>query len=394
MTERTTMRLTIYLGILAAMAPLATDMYLPALPSMMAAFEAGASTVQLTLTMTMMGMALGQLLAGPVSDILGRRLPLIIGMAIFGLSSLGCAVSDGIVPFLACRFLQGLSGAVGIVSARAIARDICTGEELMKFFAMLMMVNGVAPVISPVIGGQMLWFASWRGIFWLLTVIGFLLSLASYCFTETLPPEKRISGLGRSFSTFAMLLRDRYFMGNSLVQCFFFAGFFAYISGSSFLFQNIYHVSPQEFSLIFGGIGTIIAITGGVAGRLSDRISPQVLLGRSLHFAFFGALCFFACCWLTAPFWFTLGALLMVVPMVTVMGASTFALAMKAQGKNAGGAAALLGFFSMLAGGITAPVVGIAGEANALPMGGMMIFGTLGALLCYRLMIAPAHRER
>lgn len=385
------MRLTVYLGILAAMAPLATDMYLPALPSMMAAFDAGASTVQLTLTMTMAGMALGQLLTGPVSDILGRRLPLIVGMAVFGLSSAGCALADGIGMFLLCRFLQGLSGAVGIVNARAIARDVCTGEELMKFFSMLMMVNGVAPVVSPVIGGQMLWFASWRGIFWLLALIGLLLSVSSYCFTETLPPEKRLKGLGASFRTFVILMKDRYFMGNCLVQCFFFAGFFAYISGSSFLFQNIYYVNPQEFSLIFGGIGIIIALTGGVAGRLSERIKPQVILGRSLHFSFLGALCFFACCWFTADFWLTLGALLMVVPMVTVMGASTFALAMRAQGKNAGGAAALLGFFSMLAGGITAPLVGIAGEANALPMGGMMIFGTLGSLLCYKLMIAPAH---
>ncbi|MDO4203108.1 MAG: multidrug effflux MFS transporter [Selenomonadaceae bacterium] len=391
MEERKNFRLTVFLGILAAMAPLATDMYLPALPSMLKTFGINASMVQLTLTMTMAGMAVGQLLAGPVSDMLGRRLPLIAGMAVFGLSSAGCAFSEGIGMFLVCRFLQGLSGAVGIVNARAIARDLCTGRELTRFFSMLMLVNGIAPVISPVIGGQMLRFASWRGIFLLLTVIGVLLSVSSFFFRETLPKERRIDSLKASFHTFGVLLRDKYFMGNCLVQWFFFGGFFAYISGSSFLFQNIYHVTPQEFSLIFGSIGIVVAVTGGIAGRMSNRFSEVTMLKAALRVANFGAWFFLACVLVKAPLLAVMAALLSIVPMVTVIGAMTFSLAMRSQGKNAGGAAALLGFFSMLSGGMTAPLVGIMGEANALPMAAMMIFGSAGSMTCYYKMILPAH---
>ena len=194
--------LTVFLGVLAAMAPLSTDMYLPSLPFMPEEFGVGISMIQLTLTMTMAGMAIGQIFAGPISDMKGRRLPLIVGMGVFALSSLVCVFATSITVFLVFRFIQGLAGAAGIVIARAIARDICEGPQLTKFFSMLMLVNGLAPILAPVIGGQILLFTSWRGIFALLAVIGLVLVGASLLFRETLPPASRISGIRSSFRSF------------------------------------------------------------------------------------------------------------------------------------------------------------------------------------------------
>lgn len=164
--------MTVLLGMLAAIAPLSTDMYLPALPSMMTAFGVTPSVIQLTLTASMAGMALGQIAVGPISDDKGRRLPLMVGMAIFTLSTVGCIWSPSIQIFLIFRLIQGCAGGAGIVLSRAIARDICKGSALTRLFAMLMLVNGIAPILAPVIGGQILRFAPWEGVFLSLPLSG------------------------------------------------------------------------------------------------------------------------------------------------------------------------------------------------------------------------------
>lgn len=215
----------VFLGMLSAMAPLSTDMYLPALPVMTGAFGVGPSLVQLTLTMTMGGMAIGQLMAGPVSDYAGRRRPLVVGMLLFTLSTVGCVVSEDIFIFLVFRFVQGFTGAFGIVTARAVARDLYEGVELTKFFSLLMLVNGLAPILAPVIGGQILLWMSWRGVFVLLAVSGVLLTLSSLFCGETLPKENRIDNMAGSFKNFGVLMGDPYFRGQCLVQFFFFMTF-------------------------------------------------------------------------------------------------------------------------------------------------------------------------
>ena len=385
--------LTVLLGMLTAMAPLSTDMYLPSLPVMAEAFGVGPSLIQLTLTMSMVGMAIGQLAAGPISDQRGRRWPLILGMLVFAASSLGCVFAESIYWFLGFRLIQGLAGAVGIVVAKAIARDVCEGVELTRFFALLMLVNGLAPIIAPVIGGQVLLFASWRGIFVLLVAIGAVLMLASAVQRETLPASRRIHSLMASFRSFGRLFSDRYFMGHCLMQCWFFGAFFAYISGSSFLFQNVYHISAQAFSVLFGGIGAAIAVCGIVPARLAGRVSDVHMLVWSLVQALVGGVLFFVCCWLRAPFALTVAALLVTIPMISVLGAASFSLAMRAQGKNAGSAAALIGFFSMISGGVMAPLVGIGGSADPMPMAVIMVAGQAGALVCYWIMIRPSHQQ-
>ncbi|SEH42953.1 multidrug effflux MFS transporter [Selenomonas sp. KH1T6] len=393
MSESTRLWLTVFLGMMTAMAPLSTDMYLPSLPVMQADFGISASMVQLTLTMTMLGMALGQIFAGPVSDYYGRKKPLIIGMVAFTAATFGCVLAENIMAFLCFRFVMGFAGASGIVVAKAIARDVCEGPELTRFFALLMMVNGLAPIIAPVIGGQILLFTTWRGVFVTLVAIGLVLLLATLVYKETLSPEKRLAGIRASFAKFPQLLKNRYFLGHCLLQCFVFGGFFAYLSGSSFVFQNIFQVSPQVYSLIFGGIGGGLLVAGALPARLAGRVPDEKMLQTAMLISFFGSVLLFVGFWFEVGLAVILPILFFTITPLSVLGASSFSLALSRQGKNAGTASALLGFSSMILGGCMMPLVGIAGEHTAIPMCVMMIAGYGLGYIIYLLMIAPEHRK-
>lgn len=386
--------LTIFLGMLAAIAPLSTDMYLPALPEMMEDFDVAPSMIQLTLTASMAGMALGQIVAGPVSDEQGRRKPLMIGMLVFTVSSAACVFVKSIYIFLVFRFIQGCSGGAGIVIARAIARDVCKGPALTRFFSMLMLVNGLAPILAPVIGGQILRFSTWEGVFVLLTVIGVVLTICAIIMTETLSARRRVEGgVFASLKGFKGLFSQKYFMGHCVMQCFGFAAFFAYISGSSFVFQNIYHVSPQVFSLIFGINGIGLMISGALTGRLAGRVEDWKILRTALYVAVIGSVLLLAGFIIHMLLPAVIVVLFFTVSTLSCMATSSFSLAMQAQGRNAGSASALIGFFSMISGAVMAPVVGIAGSYTAIPMGIVMVVGEAGALLTFYGMIYPAHKK-
>lgn len=389
---RSRLWLTIFLGVMTAIAPLSTDMYLPALPEVQADFGVSTSLVQLTLTMTTLGMALGQILAGPLSDLVGRRRPLFVGMLVFIGATLGCVLAEDIYLFLFFRFCAGFAGASGIVIARAIARDVCEGAELTRFFAVLMMVNGFAPIIAPVIGGQILLFASWRATFVLLTLVGVFLAGAALIYQETLPQEARSANMTDSLKIFPMLLRDRYFLGHCLLQCFVFGAFFSYLSGSSFVFQNVYAVSPQVYSMIFAVIGAGLLLAGVLPARLAGRVPDVVMLKYAVLVPLFGSILLLAGFCLSAPLAVILVVLFLTIVPLSVMGAASFSLALSRQGKNAGSASALIGCFSMLLGACMMPVVGIAGDHTALPMGIVMLscYG-LGTAVFYG-MIAAEHR--
>ncbi|WP_294155689.1 multidrug effflux MFS transporter [uncultured Selenomonas sp.] len=390
MTPKTRLFLTIFLGVMSAMAPLSTDMYLPALPELTTDFGIPASVAQLTLTMTMIGMAAGQMIMGPVSDRYGRKGPLLAGMAVFALTALGCAAVPDIRAFLVLRFLMGFAGASGIVIARAIARDVAEGVELTRFFAILMMVNGLAPILAPVIGGQVLLFSDWRGIFVLLIAVGLVQSGATMVYRETLPQEKRIGNLGASFQKFPQLLHDKYFMGHCLTQCFVFGAFFSYIAGASFLFQNIYHVTPQTFSYIFGGIGVGLLVCGMVPARLAGRVPDVELLMGSLIVPVLGSVALLGGFLCHAPIYYTIPVLFITL---SIMGAASFSLALSRQGKNAGSASALIGFAQMILGGLMMPLVGIAGSDTAVPMGIIMLTGYTLGLLTFLTLVYPDHRR-
>lgn len=388
MDSRTRLWLTIFLGMMTAIAPLSTDMYLPALPEVQADFGVSTSLVQLTLTMTTLGMALGQILAGPLSDLLGRRRPLLIGMLVFIGATLGCVLAEDIYLFLFFRFCAGFAGASGIVIARAIARDVCAGTELTRFFAVLMMVNGFAPIIAPVIGGQILLFANWRATFVLLTLVGVFLAGATLIYRETLPRVERSSNMTDALKKFPTLLRDRYFLGHCLLQCFVFGAFFSYLSGSSFVFQNVYGVSPQGYSVIFAVIGAGLLLAGILPARLAGRVPDITMLKYSVLVPLVGSVLLLLGFYFSAPLAVILVVLFLTIVPLSVMGAASFSLALSRQGKNAGSASALIGCFSMLLGACMMPVVGIAGDHAALPMGLIMLMGYgLGALVFYRMIV-------
>ena len=394
MSKRQELWLIVFLGVMSAMAPLSTDMYLPALPTVQNDLGISASVAQMTLTMTLIGMAVGQIFLGPISDRYGRKVPLLIGMILFTIATAGCVLAENIWLFLLFRFLAGFAGSSGIVIAWAIARDVCEGAELTRFFAILMMVNGLAPILAPVLGGQILLFTSWRGVFIVLVVVGILQAGATMVYKETLPLADRITNLGDSFRKFPQLLKDRYFLGHCLLQCFIFGAFFSYLAGSSFVFQNIYAVSPQMYSLIFGGIGVGLMLAGMLPARLAGRVPDVVLLKYSILAPLAGSIFLLGGFLAEMPIWYTVLVLFITVVPLSVIGAASFSLALSRQGKNAGSASALIGFFSMILGGCMMPVVGIAGDHTAVPMGIIMVIGYAMGVICYYAMIAPAHREK
>ncbi len=382
--------LTVFLGVMTAMAPLSTDMYLPSLPEIGGAFSISTSMVQLTLTMTMIGMSLGQILGGPVSDRLGRKVPLFIGMVGFTLASLVCSFTENIYVFLAARFIQGLSGAFGIVIARAVARDVVSGPELMKFMALLMMVNGLAPIAAPVFGAQILRFTSWHGIFEVLVVVGVMQILVTAFYKETLQKDARVRSFTEGFVAFAALIKNRYFFGQCLLQCFYYGSFFAYIAGSSFLFQNIYEVTPQTYSYIFGGIGIGLMFMGMLPAKMAGAVEETTFLKWSLIVPFVTSLFLLAGILLDAPIWYTLPVLFLTIVPLSIMGAASTSLSLSRCGKNAGSASALLGFFNMILGGIMMPVTGIAGDHTAVPMAVLMVAGYALSLVVFYKMIVKS----
>jgi MFS transporter, DHA1 family, multidrug resistance protein len=387
------LRIAIILGVLSAFGPLSIDMYLPALPNVAISLNAGASLAQLSLTACLLGIALGQIFVGPISDVRGRRGPLLAGLLIYALSSLSCVLAPTIWAFIIMRFIQGLAGAAGIVISRAAVRDLYSGPEMTRFFSLLMLVNGVAPILAPVLGGQILQFTSWRGVFIVLSVIGALMLVTVLGgLRETLPPALRSSGsLTHTWITFRTLFRNRNFMGCALSQGFVTAAMFAYIAGSPFVIQNIFGASPQLFSLFFAINGLGIIIASQITGRLAGRVSDRKLLITGLAMAFGGGLLLLAMILMGGGLYTILLPLFLVVSSVGVVSTSSFALAMQDQAKAAGSASALIGLLSFIFGGFMAPLVGIAGSHTALPMGITIAASETIAVMCYVWLVRSNH---
>lgn len=381
--------LILLLGSLSAFGPLSLDMYLPALPQLTNDYMTSSSLVQLSLTACMIGLSVGQIFSGAWSDIRGRRLPLLIFVALYGISSVLCAFAPTIGILIVLRFIQGFTGSAGIVISRAMVRDMYEGPELTRFFAMLMLVNGAAPIFAPIAGGQLLKVTSWEGVFIVLGLWGLLLFVAIWFgMPETLAPEKRMAGGYRqTLSTFRVLLRDRLFMGYALTQGLVMAAMFAYIAGSPFVFQNIYGVTPQGFSLLFGLNGLGIIIFGQLSGRLAAKVGEQKLFGYGLVMAATAGGALLIMILLEAALIGIVIPLFFVVASVGVITTTGFALAMQKQSHAAGSASALLGLMSFTFGGIMAPLVGLGGSVNAIPMGICIAVAEFGAVACYIWMI-------
>lgn len=375
--------LVIFLGMLTAITPLATDLYLPALPIMPGELNTTASNIQMTIGVMTFGVALGQLFGGPISDTMGRKLPLIIGNLLCVISGIICAYAPNIEILLLGRFLQGLTGSVGVVISKAIARDFASGQELTKLFALLMMVNGLAPVLAPLVGGQLLLFTTWRVIFVILALFSTILLVGSFLFRESLPKEKRITGgIGTAVKNYIKLIKDKPFLGQTLIQLFAFGAFFSYISGSSFVYQNIFQLSAQEFSYLFGINSCGIILASAISGRISNVITSKQLLTFSLWQLTIGSLLFLVAMLLEWPLIPVTIILFFTVCTVSLFGSASFSMAMTSYGKMAGSASAILGFASMFAAGIVSPLVGIGGDHTGIPMGITMLVCAALSLLC------------
>ncbi|MGY3835891.1 multidrug effflux MFS transporter [Bacillus atrophaeus] len=377
--------MVLLLGTLASFGPLSLDMYLPALPQVANDLHTTASLAQLSLTFCLLGLALGQIIVGPLSDMKGRRKPLIVSMVFYALSSILCAYSPSVTFLIIMRFIQGFTGAAGIVIARASARDMYSGKELTAFFSMLMLVNGAAPILAPITGGFVLQFSEWPTVFIILAIIGFFIFIAvTAALPESLPIEKRTTGgLKETLQTFRLLLGDRSFMGFAFSQAFILTGMFAYISGSPFVLQNIFGVSAQMFSFLFAVNGAGIIAATQITGRLAAKRDERALFTFGLILSIIGSIALLAALALNLGIIAVCIALFVIVSCVGIVTTTGFALAMQKQEKGAGSAAALLGLLPFIGGALAAPLVGIAGEENAWPMA-LSIFGfDLLAVLSY-----------
>lgn len=385
------LQIAFLLGSLSLLGPFTIDTYLPAFPTIVEEFHTSASLVQVSLTTCLLGLGLGQLIIGPMSDVQGRRKPLLIFLGLYLLSSLVCAVAPNIYMLIVSRFIQGFAAAGGLVISRAVVRDLYSGRELTKFFATLMLIGNLGPIVAPIIGGAILSFANWKVVFLVLTCVGAILTVVvSFKLEETLPIEKRVpSNMKQVVMNFGSLLKDREFAGYAFTQGFTTAGIFAYVSGISFVYQNIYGVSPQVFSLLFGinGVGLIIGTQ--IVGRLS-RFSEKTFLKSGLVLSMSASILLVIAILLHAPLLAVAIPIFLFVTSISIIGTSSFSLAMETKGHVAGSASALLGLLPFLLGSLTAPLVGIGGEYTALPMGVIIFASSLLAFLSYFILVRKA----
>ncbi|MEV6797394.1 multidrug effflux MFS transporter [Micromonospora rifamycinica] len=392
MTSGQRVRLVLVLGSLLAIGPLTIDMYLPALPAIAADLATTSAAVQLTLTGTLAGLALGQLLIGPLSDAVGRRGPLIAGLALHIVASALCVVAPNIVVLGGLRVVQGLGVAAATVVAMAVLRDLFSGTAFATLLSRLLLVMGAAPILAPTLGGGVLRWTDWRGVFVTLTVLGVLLVvLAVVGLPETLPARRRQrGGVWTTLGLYASLLRDRVFVGLVLVAGLAMAALFAYVAGSSFVLQERYGLDEQQFGLAFGAgaVGLIGAAQYNV--RLLRRHSPQRILVTSLTIGTLAGLALLA---FAATGFGGLPALLVALWAVLASAGLAMpnapALALSRHGEAAGTASALLGAVQFGVGAVAAPMVGVLGN-GAVAMALVVTGGMVASLAVLFLVVRPS----
>lgn len=360
----------IILGSLTAIGALSIDMFLPGLPDIRHDFQTTTSNAQLTLSMFMIGLAFGNLFAGPISDSTGRRKPLIIAMIIFTLASLGIVFVHNIWLMVALRFLQRVTGGAAAVISRAIASDMYSGNELTKFMALLMLVNGIAPVVAPTIGGIILNYSVWRMVFVILTIFGFVMVIGSLLKVPeslTVTNRESSSGLKTMFKNFKILLKTPRFVLPMLIQGMTFVLLFTYISASPFIIQKIYGMTAIQFSWMFAGIGITLIISSQLTGYLVDFIDSQKLMRGMTMIQIIGVILVTIVLLNHWNFWIlAIGFIILIAP-VTGVATLGFTIAMDESSSGRGSSSSLLGLVQFLFGGVASPLVGVKGEDNPIP---------------------------
>jgi MFS transporter, DHA1 family, multidrug resistance protein len=360
----------VLIGTMSIFGPLCIDMYLPALPELSSQLHVGASATQLTLTACVLSIAAGQLVFGPISDRVGRRPPLLAGLAAFLGSSAACAIAPNIYVLTGFRLIQGLGGAAGIAISRSIVRDLHSGPALARFYATLMLATGLGPVVAPQIGSWILAVTSWRGVFAALAVFGaILLALVWWRVPETLPPAARSTGsTWRALGATARVSRDRTFLGYALGCALAMGAVFSYVAGSSFVLQNVYRLSPQTYGLIFALTGCAMVAGAQLSGRLAGRLGSAPLLITGLGTMTAGGVALVAVFVSRAGLAAVIPAVVMLMAGWGLVGPNALALGMQRYPQSAGAASAVIGFLQFTVAAIVAPLPGLGGTADPLPM--------------------------
>lgn len=379
----------VVLALLTAVAPLATDMYLPALPLVVGDLHSNASTVQLTLTATLVGLAVGQLVIGPLSDAWGRRGLLLAGSLLFLVASAGCVWTPSTGMFIVTRFLQGFGGAAGIVLSRAAITDRESGQRAVRLFSVMMAINGIAPVLAPLLGSTLLAAIGWRGVFAVLAVLGAIMLVGVLAAVpESLPPQRRVQGgLRRTARDVRDLLGRRHYVGYTLVFALSFAMMFAYISGSPFVLQQSLGLSTLQYAAAFGANATGLAAASLLGGKLTSRIAPRQQLLVAVSAIVVLGVAFLAVVLTGMPRWPALAVLFLVVTTLGfVLGNSTALASLEAR-DMAGVGSALLGALQFGLGAAVSPLVG----SSPLLMGVIMLVAAVLAAIALAVLTRGRH---
>jgi MFS transporter, DHA1 family, multidrug resistance protein len=381
---RHSLRIMAVLATLMAFGSISTDLYLPAMPAMARELGAGHGDLEFTISGYLIGFSLGQLLWGAVSDRVGRRLPVALGIILFIIGSAGCALSGSVVAVIGWRIVQAVGACAGVVLSRAMVRDLFDRDRAAQMLSTLIVIMAIAPLVGPLLGGQILAFASWHMIFWALVVIGAITLVALFSVPETLPPERRdMDAVRHAFARYGALLADRRIQAYAGISGFFYAGAFAYIAGTPFAYIDYYHVPPSLYGLLFGSAILGIMIVNMINARLVRRFGGDLLLSWG---AMIAALSGIAAAIAGYTDWGGLTALALILFVFSSMNglivANSLAGALSAWPDRAGAASALVGSIQYGSGIAGSALVGLLADGTTWPLGLVMALMGIGSLAC------------
>ena len=377
--------LPLLLGLLSAVGPISTDMYLPAFPAIETALGGRAGAAQITLAAWFVGLAIGQITQGTLSDRYGRRLPLIVGTATYTLATIGCALAPDLVTLSAMRFISALGGSASMVLTRAIVRDLADGHAAAKLMSKLILVMGAAPILAPTLGGFVLAVAGWHAIFWVCAIYGALCCLAVILLLpETLPETRRVKlGFGGLVVRYIGVLKDRSFITHALLGGFAMFGMFAFLAGSPPVFIEHFQLSPARYGLLFGVSAAGFVISSQVSPLLLPRFGADRIIRWAVRVFLTATLVLAVVAFSGQGGWFAIA-----LPIAVAMATQGFTMpnaavgALSRQAAQAGSASALMGTLQFGLAASSGLIVGLLSDGTARPMALLMVFGALGAVVC------------
>lgn len=362
--------IAIILAMLTVFGPISLDLYLPVLPQIAADIGSSPSGSQLTMTACLIGLAFGQVVAGPISDRFGRRRILIVGVITFVVSSVLCSLAVSITQLVMLRLVQGLAGAVGLVIANAGGRDVYEGAQLTRHYGRIVVLSGLAAIVAPAVGGQLARVMDWRGFFLVLAGIGSVILVAVIvAYRETLPQERRTSGgLRRTVENLSVLARDRAFVVATTASSLTSAAYFGYLAAAAFVLGDIYELGPGEFSLVFAANASGFALFGFLAGRASERWTERVVFALGIGIVGIGAVVFTLAALSPQPLWVIVTGFFVIAAGAATVAPPSTSIALRGYAGFAGTASSMLGVARFTAGAIAAPLVGLSGALSLVPL--------------------------